>query len=312
VLKINFQPYGKGAKKIERGEFTIRDRGTKKAIDLSVDWNTCFTPGQKVDMCMLFKGFRTVGKKECPFCHRTLPTGVLPTRSKLKWWVRLNVTEELTLTYVTGKSGCGITYQQVIPFRSIFDKEGRLRSSVFKTAQDKSSPESLFKPLPSADHQTDVGSVTLQPERSPEEIIDDTQYVEVVELWHHAPDVLPRNFTIENERDDTSCQGDTETSGIKEEEKDKIGAASTLHETTPSPSAYPEAEERKDHKELDSYTQWWVCCRHGCGREINSALWGETCPDCSHRRCMFCEPTSTPFWRRLTKSFPEPSSSKTH
>lgn len=72
MLKINFQPYGNGAKKIERGEFAIRDRATKNAIDLSVDWNTCFSPGQKVDMCMVFKGFRNGGRKGVP----NLPSGL--------------------------------------------------------------------------------------------------------------------------------------------------------------------------------------------------------------------------------------------
>ena len=32
---------------------------------------------------------------------------------------------------------------------------------------------------------------------------------------------------------------------------------------------------------------WWVCCQDR--REINPALWGDSCPDCSHCKCMDCE-----------------------
>ena len=146
MLKINFQPYGNGAKKIERGEFAIRDRATRKVIDLSVGWNACFSPGRKVDMCMVFKGFRNGGRKDCPICHQTLPTQALHTRSKLNWWVSRHITEVLTLTWETGESGCGMTYQQVIPFRSIFEDKGRLSSGVFNTAEHQNSPECLLRP----------------------------------------------------------------------------------------------------------------------------------------------------------------------
>jgi hypothetical protein len=56
VLKINFQKHGSGAEKIERGEFAIQDSVTKRDIDLRTDWEVCFSPGQRVDMSMIFLG----------------------------------------------------------------------------------------------------------------------------------------------------------------------------------------------------------------------------------------------------------------
>lgn len=35
---------------------------------------------------------------------------------------------------------------------------------------------------------------------------------------------------------------------------------------------------------------WWECCGggNGCGREVNPAIWGNACPDCSHEKCDGC------------------------
>lgn len=100
--------------------------------------------------------------------------------------------------------------------------------------------------------------------------------------------MLPRASTIGNEQDDTNYQRDTETSRIIKVKKDKIVVASNFRETTPSSSAYPEAIEKTGHKELVPNTNWWVCCNVGCRREINFAIWGDSCPDCSHERCSYC------------------------
>ncbi|KAE9371014.1 hypothetical protein N431DRAFT_425713 [Stipitochalara longipes BDJ] len=35
------------------------------------------------------------------------------------------------------------------------------------------------------------------------------------------------------------------------------------------------------------YSAWWRCCQ--CIRDVNPALWGEYCPDCSHTKCGYCE-----------------------
>lgn len=52
---------------IERGDFVIQDSATKKDINLRMDWDLCFSPGQRVDMSMVFKR-RTRPTNNCPNC----------------------------------------------------------------------------------------------------------------------------------------------------------------------------------------------------------------------------------------------------
>ena len=55
---------------IERGEFAIQETQTRREIDLTQDWETCFLPEQVVDMSMIFRKavVRTI---ECPGCKTT-------------------------------------------------------------------------------------------------------------------------------------------------------------------------------------------------------------------------------------------------
>lgn len=41
---------------------------------------------------------------------------------------------------------------------------------------------------------------------------------------------------------------------------------------------------------------FWRCCGGGkdCGREVNKSKDGETCPDCSHKKCPSCEKIRQP------------------
>jgi hypothetical protein len=69
VLKLNFAKVGQAAEKIERGEFVIHDSALKRDIDPSHRWESCFRPGQYVNMEIVFK--RTVGEHDvvlCPAC----------------------------------------------------------------------------------------------------------------------------------------------------------------------------------------------------------------------------------------------------
>ncbi|KAH6617481.1 hypothetical protein F5144DRAFT_393368 [Chaetomium tenue] len=66
ILKVNFK--SNGPQKIERGEFVIEDDGTKRDIDLSSDWETCFLSGQRVSMSMVFKRVRNPTTTTCPGC----------------------------------------------------------------------------------------------------------------------------------------------------------------------------------------------------------------------------------------------------
>ena len=66
-MKINFSKVGSGAQKIDRGEFAIQETSTKRQIDLRNDWETCFLPGQRVDMSMIFR-HNVADHSVCPGC----------------------------------------------------------------------------------------------------------------------------------------------------------------------------------------------------------------------------------------------------
>jgi hypothetical protein len=73
VLKVNFKKHGKGAEKIERGEFAIEDTTTRRDVNLQGDWETCFHPGQRVNMSMIFERDcpdYTKRRTTCPKCHQ--------------------------------------------------------------------------------------------------------------------------------------------------------------------------------------------------------------------------------------------------
>lgn len=68
VLQNNFRGIGPGAEKIENGEFAIQDAGTGIDVDLTSNWKTCFYPGQKVEMSMVFTLTKATNGKSCPRC----------------------------------------------------------------------------------------------------------------------------------------------------------------------------------------------------------------------------------------------------
>lgn len=69
VLKLNLKETGCGPDMIDRGEFTIKELGTRNSIDITRSWESCFYPGQKVAMSMVFKQPRTVNSS-CPRCGK--------------------------------------------------------------------------------------------------------------------------------------------------------------------------------------------------------------------------------------------------
>jgi hypothetical protein len=80
VLKVNFKASGCGSGMIDRGEFLIEESGTQNVIDITKAWETCFYPGQRVVMSMVFKE-RQVGAS-CPRCG-TESDG--PTNKEVVW-----------------------------------------------------------------------------------------------------------------------------------------------------------------------------------------------------------------------------------
>lgn len=54
---------------IENGDFVIQDSSTKRDIDLGKDWDLCFSPGQQVDMRMVYSRGRLIANNLCPKCR---------------------------------------------------------------------------------------------------------------------------------------------------------------------------------------------------------------------------------------------------
>jgi hypothetical protein len=80
VLKLNLKASGCGPGMIDRGEFLIEECGTQNAINITKAWETCFYPGQRVAMSMIFKE-RHLGAS-CPRCG-TESHG--PTDKEIVW-----------------------------------------------------------------------------------------------------------------------------------------------------------------------------------------------------------------------------------
>lgn len=68
ILKVNFKSTRSGLRMIEHGEFVIEDDATKRDIDLASDWETCFFPGQRVSMSMVFTRSTELPTPTCPGC----------------------------------------------------------------------------------------------------------------------------------------------------------------------------------------------------------------------------------------------------
>lgn len=67
VLKVNLKESGCGPDMVERGMFAIEELGTQNTIDITGPWDSCFYPGQRVAMSMIFKQRREI-KSSCPRC----------------------------------------------------------------------------------------------------------------------------------------------------------------------------------------------------------------------------------------------------
>ena len=68
VLKVRFQHAG--LRKIKKGQFALEESRTRRLIDLRRPWHTCFLPGQRIDMSMIFSEPSDGGKTRiCPGCR---------------------------------------------------------------------------------------------------------------------------------------------------------------------------------------------------------------------------------------------------
>ncbi|KFX95657.1 hypothetical protein V490_03737 [Pseudogymnoascus sp. VKM F-3557] len=71
VLMSNFKGLGEQAvRKIEKGRFVIQDSATKRDIDLSAHWDTCFHSGQRAEMSIIFIDRKHHSYALCPKCEK--------------------------------------------------------------------------------------------------------------------------------------------------------------------------------------------------------------------------------------------------
>ncbi|APA05282.1 hypothetical protein sscle_01g000520 [Sclerotinia sclerotiorum 1980 UF-70] len=75
VLKTNFVNIGQAASKIENGDFAIQDFAIKRDVRVEDDWELWFSPGQRVEMSLIFRRNPVINRypsnkisKHCPRC----------------------------------------------------------------------------------------------------------------------------------------------------------------------------------------------------------------------------------------------------
>ncbi len=70
--------------KIKRGEFAIQDSTTSRDINISSAWETCFRPGQRVVMSMVFTTTKYPDAC-CPTCMEVNGTGGDMKDKDIEW-----------------------------------------------------------------------------------------------------------------------------------------------------------------------------------------------------------------------------------
>jgi hypothetical protein len=157
VLRSNFKNIGPGAKKIERGEFAIQDSLTKRDVDLTLPWESCFYPGQKVDMSMVFdtvKGLVT----QCPKCQEDNGDNGDEIRD-IEWFVTGPRPHPPKSTNSTSRK-CGLIYRQITSRKSqlseeSLDNQAAITTSHIATTFDYEMTDSprLYKNEPTPEPQ---------------------------------------------------------------------------------------------------------------------------------------------------------------
>lgn len=85
VMKYTLKNLGKEVVgKIDKGMFVIQDSATKRDIDLEASWDTCFYPGQHVEMSIIFIDRGRHSHALCPMCEKECTYSV---NIDCKWYV---------------------------------------------------------------------------------------------------------------------------------------------------------------------------------------------------------------------------------
>lgn len=93
---------------IDQGEFAIQDLITKRDVNLDLPWETCFRPGQKVAMSMIFKSTKSE-EVCCPKCKDS-NEGNGEYGNDIEWYVRTFQTG-FVLTMALSRK-CKMVYRQ--------------------------------------------------------------------------------------------------------------------------------------------------------------------------------------------------------
>ena len=80
VLIENFRKFG-ASSKIEKNEFVLEDAACKRDINLDMEWEKVFYPGQHVNMSIVFKNYSVSDAMSCPGCGRTVES----LENETKW-----------------------------------------------------------------------------------------------------------------------------------------------------------------------------------------------------------------------------------
>jgi hypothetical protein len=70
-----------GHRKIQQKEYAFQERASKRDLDRALPWEACFQPGRRVDMSMIFKGYKGSGSS-CPGCQLATEKS---EDSEIKW-----------------------------------------------------------------------------------------------------------------------------------------------------------------------------------------------------------------------------------
>ena len=86
ILKVNLEHTKTGPGKIDKNEFAIQEDFSQRDIDLAQPWDSCFSPGQKVSMSMIFRNVGSGANSGncCPHCYTEATDA---TDDEIVWYV---------------------------------------------------------------------------------------------------------------------------------------------------------------------------------------------------------------------------------
>lgn len=110
VLKVNLKESGCGPPMIDRGEFAIEELETQNSIDLTGPWDSCFYPGQRVAISMVFKQWQGNVQSSCPRCGKE---HVESTGKEITWLAETILNCVACASSYLRSIACGIIFRRI-------------------------------------------------------------------------------------------------------------------------------------------------------------------------------------------------------